>query len=143
MSDTLLQALWLTLIGMGMTFLSIGALVGGIFLLTHLTRTRRSEPASLPNKATSSGEEIYGAPASAVAQPALGEDVGYRRRAVAVAVVAALALAEGERKVPPLVSSGSGWDAFVRGRQLSSRANYESRRRNASRSGCEITDSRR
>ncbi len=40
MSNALVQALWLTVIGMGMTFLSIGALVRGIYLLTRLTRTR-------------------------------------------------------------------------------------------------------
>ena len=129
MSNALVQALWLTVIGMGMTFLSIGALVGGIYLLTRLTRTRPNAPAPLPNEAILTGEEVHMATGPRVEQPVLGSDVDYRRRAAAVAVATALALAEGERQVLPGAPAGSGWDAYVRARHLSSRETYASRRR--------------
>lgn len=120
-----MQALWLTVIGMGMTFLSIGALVVGIYLLTRLTRPRTSAPVSHPNEAISTDGEIR----VATEQPTRGSVVDYRRRAAAVAVATALALAEGERRVLPEASAGAGWDAYVRARHLSSRENHAERRR--------------
>ena len=127
MSNVISQALWLTIVGMGMTFLSIGALVGGIYLLTHLTRAKEKASAALAEPARSALGE-----ASAVSSIWEAPDAEPRRRAVAAAVGVAMALAAEIRAVPAAdtgaVATGA-WSAYVRGLHLSSRSRYESRRR--------------
>ncbi|MBN1246716.1 MAG: OadG family protein [Anaerolineae bacterium] len=127
MSPVLSQALWLTVIGMGMTFLSIGALVGGIYLLTHLTRAKEMAPVEPASESSRSGTEaVFSAPAdwdAAEAEP--------RRRAVAAAVAVAMALEVDGRAVAATgaeIRPTSPWNAYVRGLHLSSRTRYESRR---------------
>ncbi|MCU0519368.1 MAG: hypothetical protein MUF84_01545 [Anaerolineae bacterium] len=126
MSNVISQALWLTIVGMGMTFLSIGALVGGIFLLTHLTRAKENAPSTLtePTQSATGGtpavSSIWDAP-----------DAEIRRRAVAAAVGVAMALTAQVRVEPAVdlgVTATDAWSAYVRGQQLSSRSRYESRR---------------
>ncbi len=128
MSDVLSQALWLTVIGMGMTFLSIGALVGGIYLLMYLTRTKERVPSTLPAELATSGTEPLpvGQPATEV------PDAESRRRSVAAAVAVAMALAA-DLPTAPMADSRSmttgSWNTYVRALHLSSRSHYMSRRR--------------
>jgi hypothetical protein len=155
MSDLVVSALRLTLLGMGMTFLSIGALVGGMFLLTRLTSRRSTasagNDASAPDsrdmgvgerqQITVAGAESYGdtRPSGAL-ETGTSEmqertnDEEERRQAVAAAVAVALALSEGARSSSALTPSGPEpngeplWNVYVRGLHLSVRSRYESLR---------------
>ena len=120
MSDLVMSGLRLTLVGMGMTFLSIGALVVGMFLLTRLTREKTADQPGTGRSAgyvvTTPSSEVRGQVAErrqiaasgtepesggrspgelGVRESTLGggwDDDEERRRAVAAAVAVSLAL---------------------------------------------------
>jgi Na+-transporting methylmalonyl-CoA/oxaloacetate decarboxylase gamma subunit len=135
MSDLLVQGLQLTVLGMGMTFASIGALVVGMYLMTAVTRTRRSradvsltapddegERVSLESAALESGR---------LSSPGDGEDGAEdRTRVRAAAAAVAVALAEAEATADAVMShpSDNAWDIYVRSRHLSRRTRYDLRR---------------
>jgi len=140
MSDLLADALQLTLLGMGMTFLSLGALVAGMFLLTRVTRPQTDvgdggdggEGGLEGDALVVDGEGMGGL----AMQPELvtGDDAEERRRAAAAAVAVSLALqvpARGRAILTPLDGGAYGesaWNTYARGLHLSSRARYESLR---------------
>jgi hypothetical protein len=156
MSDLLGDALRLTVLGMGMTFLSIGALVGGMFLLTWVTRARSGPGPSerlRPGAGSDSraGQLDVGSPDAAPScsgpdlaesPPGLSESAWEheegRRRAVAAAVAVSLALdaASGRAltRSLPEPSPGAGvreeslWNAYARGLHLSARSAWDHRR---------------
>lgn len=110
-----------------MTFLSIGALVGGIYLMIYLTREKEKVVVPVTSDAKQPEAE-----ASASAETGMAPGAGDRRRR-AVAAAAAVALALQERPTQPLASAlqapaPEGWNGYVRGLHLSARSRYESRR---------------
>jgi len=135
MSDLLVQGLQLTVLGMGMTFASIGALVVGMYLMTAVTRTKRSradvtltdpgdegERVSLESAALESGR---------LSSTGDGEDEAGDRakvRAAAAAVAVALAEAEASEGASMPCRSDNAWDIYVRSRHLSRRTRYDLRR---------------
>ncbi len=103
MNELLKQALWLTVMGMGMTFLAIGALVGLMYLITALA----------PEKAEEAGEE--GEPLAVAESPlAEAED---RYRAAAAAVILALTL-EKSRLHRAEGQSDDPWTIYARSQKL-------------------------
>ncbi len=84
MIELLKQALWLTLMGMGMTFLAIGALVGLMYLLTALFPEKAEEETAITSPAEAAAET-----------PTAGDD---RYRAAAAAVILALTLEQARRR---------------------------------------------
>ncbi len=83
MGELLKQGLWLTVMGMGLTFLAIGALVGLMYLLTAL----------MPEQ-----EEEETAPMAASPSPSVETDDDDRYRAAAAAVILALTLEQGRQR---------------------------------------------
>jgi Na+-transporting methylmalonyl-CoA/oxaloacetate decarboxylase gamma subunit len=124
MEDLLSQALVLTAIGMGMTFVAIGTLVLGMYLMTALIKGGRSEAAEVPAEPPSVPEIV------APDYPA-GRDARQVAAAAAVAVALAEAAAE-EAATPPRAPvtevAVGGWNAYVRGRHLSRRLHHDLRR---------------
>lgn len=109
MNELLRQALWLTGVGMSMTFAAIGTLVLGMYLLTALARERgkeeetpqaRSEPASAPAETTT-------------------EDDRYRAAAAAVAVAIAIAQTRTASETRAERGMLSPWTSHVRREQIS------------------------
>jgi Na+-transporting methylmalonyl-CoA/oxaloacetate decarboxylase gamma subunit len=131
MSESLSQALGLTLLGMGMTFGAILILILFMYLMTYLTRQRTTVASmSADNEpVTHVGEEIaeekYGD------EESTSPGILRRRRAAAAAAVAALALGQRVLDVKPVdgVERDAAWDAYMRTRHLSQRMRYESKKR--------------
>jgi hypothetical protein len=142
MSDLMVSALQLTVLGMGMTFLSIGALVGGMFLLTRLTTRRQTVPSLQPSlgEGGEAGKRRQIVMSSAesdgvkMQQEVVAEESEEeRRRAVAAAVAVSLALRSGARgfstsSLPHREREENPWDVYVRGLHLSARSRYDSLR---------------
>ena len=140
MTETLAQALELTVLGMGMTFASIGALALGMLAMTYLTRGRKrddvagskpgterqteGEPAAMVTPESPSA--VTAAAAVAAVAVALAVEESMAAQAAAAAVAVSLATLE-EAAVPSPPTDGA-WNSFVRGAHLSRRARYESRR---------------
>ncbi len=145
MSQSLAQSLQLTILGMGMTFLSIGALVAGMFLLTRLTAVRagagagisaaaRVEPPAA-EAALIEGEallttrsEIHFTPQEGM--QLAGDDAEIRRRVAAAAVAVGLALQERSAPAPEAAqpAAADAWNIYARSLHLSGRARYVSLR---------------
>ena len=112
MDELLKQALYLTVVGMGMTFLAIGALVASMYLMTAFIKDRPAQeeepleeaPLTMPTPAK---DERYLAAAAAVA--------------VALATQAATVTATGS-------SPTADWSAYIRRQHLSARQRYEARK---------------
>ena len=142
MADLLGDALRLTLWGMGMTFVSLGALVGGMFLLTWVTRRRTGDgerPQTDGGEGGLEGDALVvdgGGRVDLAVQRELvtGDDAEGRRRAAAAAVAVAGALqarGRGGAVLPPAdggVRGERGWDVYARGLRLAGRARYEALR---------------
>ncbi len=119
MDALLKQALWLTGVGMSMTFVSIGLLVLGMYALTAL----------FPEKKEQSPAETQ-----PVAGPVAQEPVGTDRYKAAVAAVAvAVAQTRLRPAAAPTISTpwpGSDeWTPYVRNHHLAQRDLYSSRPR--------------
>lgn len=143
MSSTLTAALQLTVIGMGMTFLSIGALTLGMYVLTRLTQEKeapapsdialeaqaRAMGADLEDAQSPDAVDLAGDPAPT---PSQGEDA--RRRQAAAAAVA-VALSQHASSGPRYAVSGKdgravgadAWTTYVRGQLLSRRVRHDLR----------------
>ena len=153
MNTTLAQALQLTVLGMGMTFASIGVLVLGMLLLARMTREKGNAgtPGGTPvdraagvplggeigkiEMAERSG--VDGPPAEAAARvAAVAVAVALANRApetrgAAQAAAAAVAVAlagHGSAMRQVEVSAVDAWDGYVRSVHLSRRARYGARR---------------
>ncbi len=103
MNELLKQALWLTVMGMGMTFLAIGALVGLMYLITALAPEKEVEEAAEPVETTTEA-----------AMPIVEED---RYRAAAAAVILALTL-EKSRHRPAEGQADDPWTIYARSQKL-------------------------
>lgn len=132
MSDLMVSALRLTLLGMGMTFLSIGALVGGMFLLTRLTMRRQTDQ---PQQMVTYGAETGGDERPSGLPESRGsnlegrwDDDEERRRSVAAAVAVSMALNAESDRSPGMMREETLWNGYVRGLHLSARSRYESLR---------------
>ena len=135
MSDLLVQGLQLTVLGMGMTFASIGALVVGMYLMTAVTRTRRSRADVSLTASGDEGERVSLESAALesgrLSSTGDGEDEAEDRakvRAAAAAVAVALAEAEATADAATSHPSDNAWDIYVRSRHLSRRTRYDLRR---------------
>ncbi len=102
MNELLKEALWLTVMGMGMTFLAIGALVGLMYLITALA----------PEKEET---EEAAEPVAVVEEAPLADDA--RERAAAAAVVLALTL-ETARHRPAEGQADDPWTIYARSQKL-------------------------
>lgn len=145
MNTILGQALQLTVLGMGMTFASIGALALGMFLMTRIRIGKRSAG---PTTVSPSGAAIEAADmtecfdtsedidqgtaqaaAAAVAVALIEDTPVVDGAAQAAAAAVAVALAGSDPTSPRVVSTAEGtWNSFVRSMHLSRRARYEARR---------------
>lgn len=119
MSEPLTQALYLTAIGMGMTFIAIGTLAGGMFLMTLLIKDKKTS-AKAASKETK----------NAVVEPVALEDPD---RAIAAAAAVAIAIAQNTtraQKARTASKSGptSNWNNYVRASRFSQRQQYSQRR---------------
>ena len=103
--ELLKQALLLTVIGMGMTFTAIGALVLGMYALSSI-KSRKAEAEASP------AEDV----AAAAAVPAT--DARYMAAAAAAAVARAQAFRARRGKAAPLADQ---WRSFVRSQHLAQR----------------------
>jgi Na+-transporting methylmalonyl-CoA/oxaloacetate decarboxylase gamma subunit len=103
------QAVWIALVGMGLTFAAIGLLVVAMVALTRW--------ASGPVKAAAGKKESGGS---------IPSDEEFREAEQAAAVAVAIALAEAARRVHPIHAwhatrpeeDVNPWQAYVRGQQL-------------------------
>lgn len=132
--DALLKsALELTFLGMGMTFLSIGALTLGMYVMTAIFRGK--DRAVVPEL---DRDEVVDADVAVqyrdTAVDANGDAAEADRRATAAAVAVALALldmqldgAVASAHIAPVVVEDA-WNAFARGSHLLRRACYDARR---------------
>jgi Na+-transporting methylmalonyl-CoA/oxaloacetate decarboxylase gamma subunit len=132
MGEVLMQALKLTIVGMGMTFGSIGALIGGMYLLTGLAMDRPQGAAmkryspTKPARTETPGRDVA---AVAAVSAALAEEKDARdpkHIAAVAAVTAALASVTADTAAPgappqPLMDV---WTLQARSQQLARRAHY-------------------
>ena len=116
------NALWITLIGMGLVFLAILLLWGLMVLLVRLTREpQKAQPAPLPGNEIPVTEET----------PTQAQLIERKRRAAAAAVAVAFAVNNSKRSgtvnlpMPgkPAPSSISAWQVVHRASQISQHVN--------------------
>ncbi len=120
MLESLVDALWLTVIGMAMTFGALGALVLGMYAMTALIRDRQADET-----------EPAGSAAPDPEPSAVVEDQG-RYIAAAAAVAAALAQAETRPALGNRASAGATtevdpWTPYVRNRHIAQRDRFMQR----------------
>jgi Na+-transporting methylmalonyl-CoA/oxaloacetate decarboxylase gamma subunit len=140
MDQDLADALMLTLTGMGMTFISIGVLTLGMYLMRALTNRKRQLPSDGPlDQGPVAGEPVdVEVPADVAVDhhaAAAAAAVAVQRAVAAQAAAAAIAVAEATRRQLPERSADfaqcppeQAWNTYVRGRHLSLRSRYEARR---------------
>ncbi len=112
------EALWITLIGMGLVFLAILLLWGGMALLVRLTEEREESGAEEDEGALPAGSEVEA--------PAASQDMQKRRTSAAAAAAAAVAVALALRKPARRENGGaaraggalSAWQAVNRTSQV-------------------------
>lgn len=117
MTENVVNALWITLIGMGLVFVAILLLWGGMALLVRLTAAREETP-----ETGASPEDASVVPGSA----AIPEDallLDRKRRAAAAALAVALALRAGAGAAREAAPAGSlsPWQAVYRAGRVSPR----------------------
>jgi sodium pump decarboxylase gamma subunit len=112
MNELLRQALWLTVVGMGMTFAAIGTLVLGMYALTALTADKE--------EAASAEEQVERMETESPSQTQSDDDA-YRAAAAAVAV--AIAQAHTITRTRAERGTLSPWTSHVRREHVSQRAN--------------------
>ena len=132
MGDLWVQGLQLTVLGMGMTFAAIGALVIGMYVMTAVTRTRRPDVGATRTDGQEEGGRVS-LDGAALESETLssaeksGDNARYRAAVAAVAVALAEAGQRTAEEMPR--QSGDVWDLYVRGRHLSRRMRYDLRQR--------------
>jgi Na+-transporting methylmalonyl-CoA/oxaloacetate decarboxylase gamma subunit len=122
MNPTIINALWITLIGMGLVFIALILLWGLMELMVRLTAGWDKREAVEP------AEEN-----DASAAPTMGDtDLGVtRRRAAAAAVALALALqpqSNNHRQRSISTPSSSAWQSVLRANQMNQRSMIYSRK---------------
>ncbi|MDF1513995.1 MAG: hypothetical protein P1S60_09310 [Anaerolineae bacterium] len=133
MNELIRQALILTGWGMGMTFLAIGALVLGMFLMTILIKDRQSSNSE--NFMEYDSELDISLPESDESA-VLENELDIAAHEIDMAAVAAVTVAIAIVQQPPFqlpklvekTGTSDGWDHYVRGRRMSQRSQYELRR---------------
>jgi Na+-transporting methylmalonyl-CoA/oxaloacetate decarboxylase gamma subunit len=112
----MINALWITLIGMSLVFVAILLLWGMMVLLVRVTAGSEREETPALESAVGSGTESS---MNAIPEDALQLD--RKRRAAAAAVAAAVALQKtnGTARLPEKPVSVSAWQAVHRASQLS------------------------
>ncbi len=139
MNILLEQALVLTVVGMGMTFVAIGLLVVGMYAMTALIKDK----ALIKNKADeiAAVDEIELLEAPVAQQPAFAIDPGHPQIAAAAAVAAMLAEYNGKAQAAAAAvavawatqsaapsTAPSAWNVTRRGQQLAQRKYHDLRR---------------
>lgn len=116
MGELLKQALWLTGVGMSMTFASIGLLVLGMYALTALSPEKKEQPP---------------AEVQPVERPVVQEPVSADRykAAVAAVAVAQTRLRPAAAAVSTPWPGSDEWTPYVRSHHLAQRGLYSSRPR--------------
>ena len=117
------NALWITLIGMGLVFVAILVLWGLMLLLVKFT----SQPESQPEAPALAD----GAAPAPEAEAAPGEALQLKRRAAAAAVAVALALTAQQTSQPGRARDAnavSAWQAIQRATQLEQRSQISRRK---------------
>ncbi len=125
MNPTLTNALWITLIGMGLVFISLLLLWGLMALMVNLTALRAKTEA-----ASEVGEMVTEAQAVDTQIPALELDEPHRK-AAAAAVAVALALRprkNGHQTARPPEEAFSAWQSVLRANQLTQHSRMYSRK---------------
>jgi Na+-transporting methylmalonyl-CoA/oxaloacetate decarboxylase gamma subunit len=132
MTELLKQALTLTGWGMGMTFMSIGALVLGMYLITSLFRGKSNSQMESEEDATHTEETAY--LDENLENTSIENDVtdgmnDQQELAAAAAVAVAMALSQETKAQKRIISNypmnNDMWNHYVRGRHLSQRSRYE------------------
>lgn len=123
----MVNALWITLIGMGLVFLAILMLWGLMALLVRLTQEKApvedSQPAADNLPAAEHQPAADNLPAES-AEPLPAPDRNLRRRAAAAGVAAALALQQSNRQpAAPALELGA-WQSVQRASQLGQRNGF-------------------
>jgi Na+-transporting methylmalonyl-CoA/oxaloacetate decarboxylase gamma subunit len=123
MTSPFISSLWITLIGMGLVFIAILALWGLMELSVRLTaRFARGE----------SEEEVEESQTdiTVLAEEPVDISLEQKRKAAVAAVAVALAMNVAEPETAPVISrsSGSAWQAVLRGGQLNQRTNLYTRK---------------
>ncbi len=130
MQELVRSALQLMILGMGMTFLSLGALTLGMYLLTAIFRDKGGAELPELDDELPVGEDVSAYREGEFTGDAIaGEEA--RRRAAAAAVAVALAMTEADERLecPPASRAiQDPWNAFARSLHLSRRTQYEARR---------------
>jgi Na+-transporting methylmalonyl-CoA/oxaloacetate decarboxylase gamma subunit len=114
------NALWITLIGMGLVFVAILVLWGLMEALVRITNRYEEKEGQEP------GEEAGGQAAGSAIEPVPTGAADRKRRAAAAAVVAAMMLSASQTiQEGPAAgrSSVSAWQAVQRARQIEQRYN--------------------
>lgn len=133
MQESLRSALELTVLGMGMTFLSIGALTLGMYVMTAVFRGKDRAVVLESDQDQLAGDAVA-AYREGGATDGVPVDDEARRRAAAAAVAVAMALAETQQDASAQPAWHSAvvapelWNAFARSLHLSRRAQYDARR---------------
>jgi len=145
MPPLLNQALFLTLIGMTMTFAAIGLLVIGMYALTALARDERPKKRKpvvvtverdLQSEATAKQISLAVFPNITLTpektpnndQNDVVDEAENRRRAAATAVAMALAMQVTATTTATGAVAGDNWNTFVRGHHLAQRQRYAAQR---------------
>jgi Na+-transporting methylmalonyl-CoA/oxaloacetate decarboxylase gamma subunit len=130
MGELFVQGLQLTLLGMGMTFASIGALVVGMYLMTAVTRKRRPEVDMEEPEDEGGRVPLDRAVLERGGMSVRGESTqNAKYRAAATAVAVALAEEAQRKAVGAPRRFDDAWDLFVRNRHLSRRMRHDLRQR--------------
>jgi Na+-transporting methylmalonyl-CoA/oxaloacetate decarboxylase gamma subunit len=127
MIEQVRAALELMALGMGMTFLSLGTLALGMYVMTAVLRGK--EKVGLPELEDElpAAEEVAAYREGEFAGD-INEGEEVRRRVAAAAVAVALALADAPSTSVSSPATQDPWNAFARSLHLSRRIQHEARR---------------
>jgi Na+-transporting methylmalonyl-CoA/oxaloacetate decarboxylase gamma subunit len=107
-TELLLQGGWLTLVGMGFTFISIGAIIGVMYLITAVIKDK-------PEAEEETAEALV---------TEVDSEAAARRLAAVAAVTVALAQAQSPQQALPV----KDWDIYARNQRLTSSALHDMQR---------------
>ena len=130
MTELLEQAVILTGWGMGMTFLAIGALVIGMYLMSMVIKEKTETAAddtdeTIADLLEEDNEETIEPLEINNGGFSINSREQYRALAASVAVALALSQESGEKEPITTTTTPGAWNHYVRGRQLSQRSRYE------------------
>ena len=130
MTELLEQAVILTGWGMGMTFLAIGALVIGMYLMSMVIKEKTETAAddtdeTIADLLEEDNEETIEPLEINNGGFSINSREQYRALAASVAVALALSQDSGEKEPITSTTTPGVWNHYARGRQLSQRSRYE------------------